>query len=438
MANRRVPLRLRRPGRERLLVIVIEKKQGVPDLQATLRRVQIPTVVVLVQVFQHTPVRLVGPPGRHRDRDEPGLHRLHQGELADDPRNQRLFRLDLGPSRLMRVARIDEDRGRGEVDNLGHPEVPVVVQLVNRLHPDALVGPAAAGGLGVDRPLPAVVSFVVQHDYSVAVPGAGPTKDAGPHLLVRLGRLRLIDTSPSEGLATPPGCLKTSEGGVPAGLELLEVENRDVHLGQPTPQAERQQSMLVVEVVVPTRIETAKLPGDRSPRRDDDDATDVPGQPEAVVPMLRPAVYSVPGDQHRHHGRLAGPRRHADREPGQATAPLLAERLETLDDTVPAVADFAQVDDRLHGLALGVERAVERALARRAGPVLEELPGVLGGARPMAVTPSPDLGTETVDDPGSREVARRARSPRIAPLDSGRPRMDTAHSGRRGRHGHHQ
>ncbi len=290
MAHRRIALRVRRPSRERLLVVAVQKMEGVSDLQTTLRGNEIATVVVLVQVLQDSAFDLVGAARRHGDRDEPGLHGLHQGELADDPRDERLFLLDPGTSRPMRVARIDEDRCRREVDDLGHPKVPVVVEFVNGLHPDTLGRPTTTSRLGVGGALPAVVSFVVENDDPVAVPGTGPTQETRPHLLVSLRRLRLIDTSPSEGLSTAARGLKTTKARVPARQELLEVQNRDVNLGQATAQRERQEPMLVVEVVRAARIEDTELPSDRSSRRDDDDATDVARKPEAVMSVLSPAV----------------------------------------------------------------------------------------------------------------------------------------------------
>ena len=113
--------------------------------------------------------------------------------------------------------------------------------------------------------------------------------------------------------------------------------------------------------------------------------------------MLTPTIHGVPGDEAGHHHRLAGPGRHPKGKSRETPAPAVPKRLQAPHHPVGAVPALGQEDDRLDSLALRVEGAEHRALARLASPVLKELTSRIARAGPTSIAPRAHLASELVD-----------------------------------------
>jgi len=177
-----------------------------------------------------------------------------------------------------------------------------------------------------------------------------------------------------------------------AGKEGVVVDDLDLGFEQRLPQVRRDEVALAVVAVVALGVEHAEAVADRDPRRDDQEALG-----EARVGRRHHLVDRLPGDQHRHHHRLAGPGRHLQTHPGEARVVLGVDGLEPAPVIGAAVAtgDLGEEDRGFGGLALAEEDGV---IAVGTGdPVREQLAGVGGGAVPVVHPPALDLQPDVVD-----------------------------------------
>jgi hypothetical protein len=85
-------------------------------------------------------------------------------------------------------------------------------------------------------------------------------------------------------------------------------------------------SRVRVVVVRVVRLQHAQAVADRQARRDDEEAAG-----ERLAARAADRVQRLPGDEHRHHRRLAGPRGQLQREPVEARVRLGVDRLQVLE-----------------------------------------------------------------------------------------------------------
>ena len=126
-------------------------------------------------------------------------------------------------------------------------------------------------------------------------------------------------------------------------------------------------------------------------------------------------VQRLPGDEHRHHDRLARTRRHLQRGTRQAVVVRFVLRLKPLAPVrvrLVTSCDFGQEDRGLGGLALAEQDPV---FSVRVRPMLEQLPGNRGDTGVLPVTtPLLDLPPEIVDQAvplAALAGRRRSRTP---------------------------
>ena len=146
------------------------------------------------------------------------------------------------------------------------------------------------------------------------------------------------------------------------------------------------------------RLQDAQAVLDRDARRRHEE----PAR-EAAAAGAADGVDRLPGDDHRHDGRLAGAGRQLERQAGEAGVGLLVGGVEVVEEAAAVAADLggdlAQPDDRLDGFDLAEEGAQAAELI--APPVLEQA-GRLGRDPPVAgvaqIAPAVDLAAEVVDE----------------------------------------
>ena len=136
------------------------------------------------------------------------------------------------------------------------------------------------------------------------------------------------------------------------GLEAVELLGRD----------EVHRPVVVVRVVGQQHAE-AVADGDAG--RDDEEA-----RAEPLVVRVGQLVEGLPGDEHRHHHRLAGPGRHLEGQPREAVvqAGVLARMTLRALVSPMRVCGLGQVDRRLDGLDLAEEEAAARGPRRASRP----------------------------------------------------------------------
>ena len=133
------------------------------------------------------------------------------------------------------------------------------------------------------------------------------------------------------------------------GQEGVVVDDLDLGLEQRLPQVGGHEVALAVVVVVPLGVQHAEPVADRDARRDHQEPLGEPG-----VLRRHDLVDRLPGDQHRHHDRLAGAGRHLQRDARQPVVVESVLRLEPPAVVGRAVAagDLGEEDRRLGRLAL--------------------------------------------------------------------------------------
>ena len=185
--------------------------------------------------------------------------------------------------------------------------------------------------------------------------------------------------------------------GLPAllhdrAIRLLQRHQRvpflDQHLGLVELLAKRFRRAQVVLVVVAAGARQQHLQPCLHRQAGGDDEH---GAAEIPVPLrVGQRVQDLPGDDHRHHRGLAGPRRHLVAEPFPG-APVAGNR----DALLEGGGTLDPPDQRLDRLQLA---EVERVLPGLAVmPVFQQLAGDDGDAGPAGVAPGIDAGPDGVD-----------------------------------------
>ena len=289
---------------------------------------------------------------RHaRQLDDAALDRVHQREVAHRPREQRA--LAVPRSR-------QEERRRRQVDHLrntdaalhrlqpGDPQPRRLVVLLGLLLVVALervgrlLGVIQAGAV-------AVVRLVVDdHDVVQALQLRHHPVD---HLPLGLQRVQRRTAAPLQQQAPALGQLQPL-----APLEDVVVRDNDARLAQVGQQVIGHQLPGLVIVVRVARQQHAQPLLDRQPRRDEQETVR-----EALAVPEPDGVERLPGDQHRHHRRLARPGRQLQRQSHQARIGRIAGRFKVVEETPDRCAapgcHLGEPDHRLGRLDLAEERA---------------------------------------------------------------------------------
>jgi len=350
--------------------------------------------------------------GHARQLHDAALDGVHQREVAHRPREERAF----GVTRPA-----DEEGRRREVDDALHalarglvaagapPRTPRSEMPLHRLdarYPEprrlavavrllALVGVGAVLADAVRaRPLAiAVVGLVVEHENVPESHQLG--HDALQHLALGL----------RERPGRPSAPLQQEAGPLPNGFPLAPAEgvvvrDHDARLTEHGEELRRRQLALAVVAVRIVRLQHAQPVADRDAGGDDEEAAR-----EARAGGVAHRVDRLPGDDHRHHGGLAGPRRELERDPPETGVRVLAGALQRAQQFArPAIAapgrHLGQPDQRLHGLDLAEEGAEVAEFVR--SPVIEQ-PRRLGRDLPVLpgeTAPCADQSAQFLDAGG--------------------------------------
>ena len=187
----------------------------------------------------------------------------------------------------------------------------------------------------------------------------------------------------------------------PEGVEVGDDDPGAVEVGEHVRRDELAAAVVAVRVV---RLQHAETVADRQARGDDEESA-----AEAPAAGMAHRVDRLPGDDHRHHGGLAGPGRELERQPGQARVGPGVGRLEVVEEGLRAAAEprrgLGEPDQRLDRLDLAEEgpEAAEAVVA----PVPQQAGRLRGGAPIVRVRQRPPpvhVAAELVDD-GRRVVA---------------------------------
>ena len=348
------------PELEGLLVVAVERLERGLELRRQAERVELAALPrpffgiflpdVLPEVAEHRHLVAGDVVG---DRDARQLHdaaldRVHEREVAHRPREER----------ALGVARAAEEERRGrEVDDAREAELAV-----HRLE----AGDPEAGGLVVLLGLlplvalevlvvlvgrllaVAVVRLVVEDEDVLHAHQVG--HDALEHLAFGLERVELLAAALEQRAAALRELDPLAElEGVVVGDDDLRALDVVEHVG-------RDQLAACVVAVGVVRLEDAQAVLDREPGRDDEEAAR-----EALALRAADGVDRLPGDEHRHDGRLAGAGGELQREAQQLRVGVVVRVREVLEEPLAALAgvrrDLGQPDGRLDRLDLAEERA---------------------------------------------------------------------------------
>ena len=371
-----------------------------------------PDVLPKVAELRHLAVRDVVRHRHPRQLDDAAFDGVHQREVAHRPREQRPLGV-AGPAQ--------EEGGGGEVDDAphaqragggveaGHPQPGRLAVLLRLLAVVAGQGaflaalpPAsrAAAGIGIlVRGLlaVAVVRLVVQdqdvlhphqlrHHPPEHLPFAFEGPDPGPRTPPFQQRPTALRQR--HRLAPPEGVVVGDDD--PGPPEVAEHVRRD------------QLAAAVVAVRV-VRLQHPQPVADGQAGGDDE-------EPAPEAPAAGPAhrVDRLPGDDHRHHGGLAGPGRQLQGQPRQPRVGPGVGRFEVVEERplapAPPRRDLREPDQRLDRLDLAEEgpdaaEAVVAPVAQQAGRLRGDLPVARIRQRPPPV----HVAAQLVDD-GRRVV----------------------------------
>ena len=315
-------------------------------------------------------------------------HGVHERKIAHRPREEG----SLG------VARPAKKKGRGrEVD-----DAPGAERFRDRLktgHPDPRRFPVPLGLLLL---VAGEGAFVVLRSFAVAVMrlvvqdqdvfhahqfGHHPPE----HLPVGFQRPNLVPAAPFQQCAPDPGKLQSV-----APHEGMIVGDDDPGAPDVGKHVDRRQFAAPVIAVGIVRLQDPEPVADREAGSDDEKTA-------GVRPAARPAdrVDRLPGDDHRHHRRLAGAGRKLEGEPRKPG--IAVRRFEVIQERLPAPTgpgrDFGQPDQRFDRLDLAEERAnaaktVVAPVPQEAGRLRRDVPVPRIRKRP----PSIHLAAKLVDD----------------------------------------
>ena len=355
------------------------------SLPAALPRHLRPDVVPEVAEQRHVGAGDVVGHGDARELHDAALDGVHEREVAHRPREQR----PLGVA-----GATEEERSRRQVDDAPQAKLPVHgfqavdpepcrLAVLLRLPPVVARELALIVLVGL---LPvAVMRLVVEgHDAAHAHEfGHDPLE----HLAFGLDRLDLRPAALEQRAAA----LRQFERL--AQLEGVVVGDDDPRLLEVLQHVARHELTALVVALGVVRLQHAQPVADGQAGRDHEKAS-------REVPARRPphGVDRLPGDEHRHHRRLAGAGRQLQRQPREIGVRLLVHVVEPLEDLAHLAAatlrrDLGQPDRRLDGLDLAEERAdvAEVVLA----PVLQQarrlgrnVPLRLGRGSPDVYLPS--------------------------------------------------
>ena len=254
--------------------------------------------------------------------------------------------------------------------------------------------PFSALFVWIRRLLPvAVVRLVVQRQHVLHAHQLG--HHALEHLSFGFERLQLRTGRALEERASAGGELEPV-----AAFEGVVVRDDDPRLLDVLEQVVRDQLARAVVVVRVVRLQDAQAIADGQAGCDDEKAA---GEVFAAGPAN--GVERLPGDQHRHDGRLAGPRGEFQREPLDLRIRVGVDRLQVVEQSFARRQmrrDFGKPDRRFDRLDLTEERTDAAELVM--SPVLEKSRR-LRRHLPLAgrqVAPRVDLPAHLVDD--RREV----------------------------------
>ena len=294
------------PERERLLVVAVERFERGLQLRRQLQRVEVAAgaaallrhvladVLPQVAVDRHLVAGDVLGHRHARQLDDAALDGVHQREVAHRPGEERAFRVARPAQEERRGREVDHARqAQRAVHGLeaGHPEPRRLVVLLRFLALVALQRLLVRIGrlLAI-----AVMRLVVQRQDVLHAHQLG--HHALQHLAFGFERLQLGPRAALEQRAAAGRQLQPL-----AALEGVVVRDDDPRLLHVLEQVVRDQLARAVVVVGVVRLQHAQAVPDRQTRRDDEEAA-------REVLAARPAhgVQRLPGDEHRHHGRLAG------------------------------------------------------------------------------------------------------------------------------------
>ena len=317
---------------------------------------------------------------RHaRQLDDAALDRVHQGEVAHRPREQRALRVA--------GAAQEERRGR-QVDHPAQTQPALHRFEAGNPHPRGFAVLAClpavvrrqAGLVVVLRRLlaVAVMRLVVERHDVLHAHQAG--HDALQYLPLALQRVQLRAAALQQGASAARDVLGLARH---EGVVVGDDDGGAVQVAEHV--ARHQLAALVVAVRV-VGLQHAQAVADGQAGGHHQEAAREP-------PSARMAhrVDRLPRDQHRHHRGLAGAGGELQRQPREAGVGLLVRLLQPLDEPPPLTAGvggyLGEPDHRLHRLHLAEERTQVAELV--VAPMLEQAGGLRGNPPPGARQPAP-------------------------------------------------
>ena len=329
------------------------------------------------------------------------LDGVHQREVARRPREESAFGV---------TGTAEEERRRREIDDALHalarslaavgaprraPPAEASLHRLDARYPEpcrfavaerlfALVGVAAvpAGAVRARPFAVAVMGLVVEHENVPEAHQFG--HDALQHLALGL---RERPGRPLAPLQQGAGPLR--KGLALAAAEGVVVRDHDARLTERIEEVGRGQLAFAVVAVRIVRLQHAQPVADRDAGSDDEETPR-----EALAAGVTYGVDRLPGDDHRHHGGLAGSGRELEGEPPEAGVGVLAGALQRAQQFArPPIAalgrHLGQPDQRLDGLDLAEEGAevaelVPPPVIEQAGRLGRDLPALPGQTAPRA------------------------------------------------------
>jgi hypothetical protein len=388
-----VLLRVLLPTAVRILVVLVEARQrpfeldGQPGLAAVFDGpAALPGQVFAdadpqVAVRRRRPVHRVVRDRHARHLHDAALDRVDQGEVGDNPGEER-------PFRIPRAAQ--EEGRRGEVvDGL---DADLALHRFEAADPDAGLPialfrfpPLVTRQLllvAVRFAAVAVMGLVVQHD-DVLLAAELPA-DPADHLTLGFGEGRFLALLQDRFRELAGRDLFAAKKGVVVG-------DQDPGFAHRVPQVGRDDLQSLVVVLRVAGEQDAQPVLDRDAWRDDEERVGEPG-----VLRVGQLVERVPGDDHRHHRRLAAARGHLAGHAEQLGVRVGVELPQLVLDPVVAVLlrDLRDVDQRLQRLDLAEE---EPPVAVGAVPVLEQAGRRAGDVGVAALAPKLHALADAVD-----------------------------------------